>query len=125
MIRFLVSSCLVLLCATAALAQAPPPIKLTLSPAKAPTPALRYQLLPDGRQSVSGNAATFYIQVVELLEKKNHDRNDALLSGWTELSLEALPKDEVRKALAHYKDVFELLDLAARCDRCDWGLLAR
>ena len=45
------------LLATSAKADGPPPIKLTLSPAKLPTPALRYQLLPDARTTNSGDAA--------------------------------------------------------------------
>ena len=44
-----------LLSATAA-AQLPP-IKLTVDPAAEPKPALKYELLPAGRDRVAGNAA--------------------------------------------------------------------
>ena len=63
MIRAVLSCCVVLLCGAAALAQAQPPIKLTLTPAKPPTPTLRYQLLPDARLTISGDAAPLYKQV--------------------------------------------------------------
>jgi hypothetical protein len=125
MIRPVVSCCLVLLGATAALAEASPPIKLTLTPAKPPTPALRYQLLPDARATISGDAAPIYREVTALLAKKLHNQNAPLFDAWYEMPLDRLPKDAVRKLLADYEDVYELLDKAARCDHCDWGLLER
>jgi hypothetical protein len=41
------------------------------------------------------------------------------------MPLDKLPREEVRKELKQYDDVFELLDKAARCDHCEWGLLDR
>jgi hypothetical protein len=42
-----------------------------------------------------------------------------------EIPLHRLPKDQIRKELAPYADVFELLDKAARCDYCEWGIRER
>jgi hypothetical protein len=53
---------------SSASAQEPKPIRLWLTPAKPPTPALRYQLLPDARVSKSGNAADIYGKVIEVGE---------------------------------------------------------
>jgi hypothetical protein len=116
---------LVLLSGTAALADPPPPIQLTLTPAKPPTPALKYQLLPDARLLTSGDAAPIYKEVIELLAKKLHRQNAPLFDAWYQMPIDRLPKDAVRKLLADYEDVYALLDKAARCDHCDWGLLER
>jgi hypothetical protein len=125
MTRPVLACCLVLLSGTAAPADPPTPIKLTLTPAKPPTPGLRYQLLPDARLLTSADAAPVYREVIELLAKKLHDQNALLLDDWSQAPLDRLPKDEVRKFLADYDDVYRLLDKAARCDHCDWGLLQR
>jgi hypothetical protein len=125
MIRSLISCCLVLLCGTAAPAQAPKSIKLLLTPAKPPTPALRYQLLPDARLTISGDAAVVYKQIIDLLAKKPLGASSLVLSDLSQLPLNRLPKVELRKELAEHDEVFVLLDKAARCDRCDWGLLER
>jgi hypothetical protein len=125
MIRFIVSCCAVLLCGTMALAEPPTPIKLMLTPAKPPTPALRYQLLPDSRLIISGDAAPIYRQIVELLGGKLMTPKGLLFDSWTKLPLDKLPKETVRKELAEFDEVFALLDKAARCDHCEWGLLER
>jgi hypothetical protein len=125
MFRPLVSCCLVLLGATAALAEPPQPIKLTLTPAKPPSPGLRYQLMPDARLLLSGDAAPIYREVIPLLEKRLQHQTAIQIDAWSTTPPDQLPKEEVRKALADYEDVFRLLDKAARCDRCDWGLLER
>jgi hypothetical protein len=105
-------------------ADGPPPIKLTLTPTKLPTPALRYQLLPDARLTIAGDAAPIYRQAIVLLEKSwSNEKSWQLLNSWDELPLDKLPKDEMRKVLAEFDNIYELLDKAARCDHCDWGLL--
>ncbi len=106
-------------------AQTPKPIRLWLSPAKAPTPALRYQLLPDARVATSGNAAEVYQQVIDLLTKKSLGSEAMTLYEWSELPLNRLPKDDVRKTLAFFDEVYELLAKASRCDHCDWGVRER
>ena len=122
MIRPVVACVLILLCGTAAFADPPVPIKLTLTPAKPPTPGLRYQLLPDSRIITSANAAPIYREVIALLGKKLHQQNAGTFDAWYEMPIDQLPKDKVRKLLADYDDVYALLDKAARCDHCDWGL---
>jgi hypothetical protein len=110
--------------ASAVNADEPPPIKLTLTPAKLPTPALRYQLLPDARLTITGDAAPLYRQAIVLLEKSwSNEKSWQRLNSWAELPPDKLPKDEMRKVLAEFDNIYELLDKAARCDRCDWGLL--
>ena len=106
-------------------AQEPKPIRLWLSPAKPPTPALRYQLLPDARVVTAGNAADVYQQVIDLLAKKPRVQEATLTGSVLDVPLNRLPNDEVRKELAPYNDVFALLDKAVCCDYCEWGLRER
>jgi hypothetical protein len=115
-----------LLSVSTARAEEPKPIKLLLTPAKPPTPALRYQLLPDARLTISGDAAFIYKQVIELLAKNPIAPNVvSSFSYLTEQPLNRLPREALRKELAPYDEVFALLDKAARCDHCDWRLRER
>jgi hypothetical protein len=126
MLRFHLS-CIVAAAAlvSSASAQESKPIRLWLSPAKPPTPALRYQLLPDARVAISGDAAPLYKQAIEVLNKKlNREQEDAVVS-WYLLPLDRFPKDDVSKFLADFEDLFALLDQAARHDYCNWGLRER
>jgi hypothetical protein len=106
-------------------AAGPPPIKLLLTPVKPPTPALKYQLLPDARVMASGDAASVYQEVIELLNKTSVTPKAELFDGWAELSDGVLPKEKVRKELAPFDKVYELLDKAARREHCDWGVRQR
>ena len=116
---------LVALWVSSASAQEPKPIRLWLTPARPPTPALRYQLLPDARVARSGNAADVYNKIVELLAKKPLNSEAQALSEITEQPLSQVATADLRKTLAVYDDVYDLLDEAARCERCDWGLRDR
>jgi hypothetical protein len=118
-------SIVLVLSVSVARADEPKPIRLLLTPAKPPTPALRYQLLPDARVATSGNAADIYHQAIELLQKKLPIQESALGVSLREIPLQRLPKEQLRKELAEYDDVYELLDKAARCDHCDWGFRER
>ena len=56
MLRFGLGCVVLAAFVSSASAQAPKPIRLWLTPAKPPTPALRYQLLPDARITTSGSS---------------------------------------------------------------------
>jgi len=88
-----------------------------------PTPALKYQLLPDARATVSGDAAPLYKRVGELLAKKEFEKKRLPIFDWLAAPLEELPREDVRKFLTDYQEVYKLLDQAARCERCDWKIL--
>lgn len=131
MFRVLVS-CLVLLgAASAALAQpiAGAEMQLTLQPAKEPVPALKYQLAFELRDQNPGNAAVHYFRAMLVHEEKHaslgrekqREQNNKL-EQWMNMPLKDLPRAEVRAYLDHYKEVFALLEQAARCERCDWKL---
>ncbi len=97
----------------------PGPIRLVLTPARPPVPRLRFNLLPEVRDQTPGNGALYYRKAVPLLKKipaELHQR----ATGWYKLPLAEWPRDEVRRALAPYKEVFDLLHQGARSERCDF-----
>ncbi|QJW96251.1 hypothetical protein [Frigoriglobus tundricola] len=116
---------------------APPPAvptvevrTLTLVPAAAPVPALRYELLPRLRDRVAGNAALDYHRAYVLRPSWPRDPNDAKkldesLAAWEESAVDRLPVAEVKKYLAGHSQSLRTLDAAAKADRCDWGLNGR
>src|SRR5690349_15693031 len=76
---------------------------LTITPAAAPVPTLKYRLYPSMMARKEGNAVPIYLRFA-------HERSDArkreLLEKpekWNKLPLEKLPLDEVKKFLDSYK----------------------
>jgi hypothetical protein len=124
------SCCALMVIAVAgrALAQAPeiPVHKLTVSPAAAPVPALRYTLLPDLRDTTPGNAAMLYYRAfspdwhgIRANKELQQTINDALDKSPAEV-----------KALSdlHFIRDWNMLkevDRAARRTYCDWELTPR
>jgi hypothetical protein len=90
-------------------------------------PALRFTLLPELRDQEPGNAAPLYRKALELLdrllqEEEKRSHADILFESWLTLPLPDLPHGAVQSnpQLGRYKEVLDLLDRAARCERCDW-----
>src|SRR5207253_283594 len=105
----------------AAAAQPAYVINLTVSPAAAPVPALKYELLPRLRDRTAGNAALDYYRAGMLRPTWPHDpaesrRQDEMVLRWEEGPVEKLPIAEVKKFLLGYDATFRALDQAARCD---------
>jgi hypothetical protein len=104
--------------------------KLSVAPAAAPIPALKYELLPRLRYRVPGNAALDYHRAYILRPSWPRDPresarlNDNLLA-WDEAAIDQLPLAEVKKYLAGFSQSFRTLDAASRADRCDWELTSR
>lgn len=109
---------------TAAAQQKPlGPVRLTIQPAAAPVPALRYTLLPELRDQTPGNAALLYhrAHTPELFSahRRDADHHEKIVK------MLELPLDEFRRgkgqvvlpglALAE-------VDRAARREYCDWEL---
>ncbi len=104
------------------------PSRLTLAPAAVPKPSLKYQLLPDPRTPEPGNAATLYYRAFALFfENKSllEDIHDEQWDKWLAGPLGDLRDRAVAERLARYRHVFEELELAARCPRCDWQIERR
>src|SRR5262245_14783062 len=126
----LVLACLVGLgIAGASLAQEEPTrIPLTVYANPAPTPALKYTLLPPPNDLQPGNALLLYYRAFSpewwgfyhRADAKWHDRLEATLSA----PLDKLDKQNEFRFLKTYKMLTEV-DLAARRDHCDWEMLPR
>jgi hypothetical protein len=127
MSRVFAACWVVLLSAPVARAQdeGPKPVRVALRPAPSPSPALRYRLLPDLREQKPADAAAGpYKRAVPLLQRLPGDVSEQL-DQWQEVPLNELPRDEVRRTLAEYREALELVEQGARCERCDWGVAER
>jgi hypothetical protein len=98
-------------------------ISVTIHPAAAPVPALKYHLLPTFLEQTPGNAVPLYAKVlVQYAQLSNRfgsseDNFDLdLARKWLEAPLDALPVERVRKWAVEFRN----LKLAVRRERCDW-----
>jgi len=104
-------------------------IKLTVSPAAEPKPALKYRFLVPPVDQIHGNAATLYYkamifegpdQIGALAKLESDDETDHLLF---EAPLDQLPQEKAEEVTAWLRsDQGYVLWLAkaAQCDGCDW-----
>jgi hypothetical protein len=123
-------TCLAVLLAAAvpATAQAPPevePIKLTLSPAAAPSPALKYKLLPELKDQTPGNAALEYYRAFS----PEWWGNIRQAQTWekVEKALQVPLADLPRKDLdwLESNNMLRQVDSASRREYCEWGMAER
>lgn len=98
-------------------------IRLTVAPAAAPTPALRYPLLPELRDTSPGNAALLYYRCFSP-EWMTHRQPDvaAKLNAWRENTRQK-PPAELSWVLTHRG--LQEVDRAARRSYCDWEMTER
>jgi hypothetical protein len=104
------------------------PVPLVVSAAAAPTPSLKYHLLPADRDQTDGNAATLYYRSWALLAENRDffkDLREEHWYEWAEMPLEDLPLQEIEGKLALARIMFHEIELAARCRRCDWQVEGR
>lgn len=114
-------------CVLPANAQPPavPSVKLTVRPAAAPDPALKYQLLPELLDQSPGNAALLYQRshspewLFYRREKDYYKEFEAL----GKMPLQKLP-GSAAVTIANSAMLREL-DLAARREQCDWEMTTR
>jgi hypothetical protein len=94
---------------------------LTVTPAAAPVPALKYHLYPSSMERKEGNAVPIYGRFAHERtdERKQQLRDEP--AKWNKMPLEKLPLDEVKKFLDSYKYNFRQLDLGARRRTADWS----
>jgi hypothetical protein len=137
-----VASSLLIACFMAGISRAqrepPAPTEITIRPAKAPVPALKYRLLPEARDQVPGNAAVFYHRAIEMiLESRGYEQlqsakvkpspsaprsDDQTISGWLSGPLRDIPRDEARQAVERFRQAMHEVELGALRRDCDWEL---
>ena len=104
-----------------------PVTKLTVSPAAAPVPALKYELLPELRDSTPGNAALLYYRAFAPEWSQNIRGNKDLQKNLDE-ALDKSPAELKRLSDLHFVRSWGMLkevDRAARRAYCDWELTPR
>jgi hypothetical protein len=108
-----------------ALGADPVPVKrLTLQPAAAPSPALKYHLLPDLLEQTPGNAALDYYRAYSP-EWLTHRRPEVYqkIDQWLELPPGRLPRKDLDWILT-YKPL-HVIDEGARREYVDWDMTRR
>lgn len=105
----------------------PPHVKtyeLTISASAEPKPALKYRLFPVLGESGPGNAAAHYSRALQLFAPTQYQPKEQrrFETEWFGESFEKLPATEVREWLNSQKNVIEQLEVASRCETCDWGI---
>jgi len=101
-------------------------IKLTVTPAGAPQPHLRYRFAPTARQLAEGNAAALYCRALVVLEQ--HDRDHTArrqISDWLETPVGELPREEVRRTLGQLRAVLAEARIGTRRKQAVWDLPLR
>lgn len=108
-----------------------PVTRLTLTPAAAPTPALRYELLPNFRERVPGNAALSYYRAVLMAAERRHPdpkqgyEYDAKIDELAAKPLKDIPLEELRNYLQPARNLLREVENGSKRDRCDWELERR
>lgn len=102
---------------------AEPVARLTVSPAAAPKPALKYQLLPEVRELKPGNATQWYLRC--FMEQRQFFFNKEVVATRARqrtTPLKELPAEELRN---YGGNAIGQADYAARLDTADWHALER
>ena len=94
-----------------------------LTPAKEPTPALKYRLSSDLADFVPGNAAVHYNRAILHIAKWHRETPERLerQSEWYDLPIDKLDVGELRKYVDSRFYVLQELKRASQCETCDWG----
>ncbi|HEY4232320.1 MAG TPA: hypothetical protein VGM76_02755 [Lacipirellulaceae bacterium] len=100
-------------------AEAPPEVRsFELTPTAPPAPALKYRLLfDDAVDSRAGNAAILYLQAVLLMGADGQEKADQALKAYDEKDMARF--NELADSLEK-PEVFGELELASRCEDCNW-----
>jgi hypothetical protein len=105
-------------------------IALTVRGAPAPTPAMRYHLLPEIVDQAPGNAAMLYLTAAQQVAGARASDpaasdDERKIDKWLATPVDELPRDEVRAVLGRYEAGMRQLRIAALRDRCDFSLSFR
>jgi hypothetical protein len=112
-------------------------IPILLRPAAAPTPALKYRLLPERGSQIPGNAAVFYHRaIVMFLERSQRTALDKIagktpvadeqaVAEWITGALQSIPRDEARQQLDKYQRSLREARLGAWRQTCNWEFDSR
>jgi hypothetical protein len=101
------------------------PRKLTVGPAAAPVPALKYRLISSAADRNPGDAAPIYLRIRFQANKEQEaawGRIDyKAMLAWLNLPLDRFPAAEVRKFVDLWADQLKQIEFGARRKTCDWN----
>jgi hypothetical protein len=104
-------------------AAADPAPRLTVSPAAAPRPALKYQLLPEVRELKPGNATQWYLRCFMEQRRFFFDKDSVAIRARQRVTpLKELNAEELRN---YGGSATNQADYGARLDTADWQALER
>ncbi len=95
-------------------------VSFPVSPQRAPSPALKYLLLPGEWELKDGNAVPIYLRLA--LEQSDAARK-ALVDtpkAWNELPLDKIPLAEAKKFLGEHQYMLRQLEIGARRQNAEW-----
>lgn len=99
-------------------------IRLHLTPAPEPTPALKYQLLPRDIDRLPGNAAMFYYRCWmdrNVMYRVLREKYGESYETWRDIPLAELPKEKVRDCVYQVaKRMLQQLRVGTHREYCDW-----
>ncbi|HEX4073610.1 MAG TPA: hypothetical protein VHX68_20690 [Planctomycetaceae bacterium] len=99
-----------------------PTVELTVAPAAAPVPALKYRFLTTPAERTRGNAALDYYRAVVQNSLIPSDKAPSWVKdyGLAAVPLDKFPKEEVARQMEPYRQVLIAMERAARRDHCEW-----
>jgi hypothetical protein len=104
--------------------EGPQVVRLRVTPAAEPLPALRWRLMPDVLDTKPGNAALLYYQALGALAG-NSEENRPDFYELLKMPLAQMPLPKAKEAIGRYSAPIRLIKLAAERESCDWGLPVR
>lgn len=125
---------------TAHAQEAGEPRPLTVAPAAAPSPSLKYRLLPATTELVPGNAAALYYRTFSFLSEahpmlktflqgnpKKDDKGEeySQTDRWLTMPLKDLPQKEVEDFVGIFNTYLREMTLAIHRQNCDWDVHGR
>ena len=98
-------------------------VRLTVSPAAEPRPALEYRLLPAMARQVDGNAAPLYYTGALLMLTGDRKKTEFVkkFQKWLDVPIADLPRQEVRDLLAELRHALRYVELASLRRHCQWS----
>lgn len=107
----------------------PREVRLTLTPAAEPVPALKYELLPGPLERKPGNGATNYYrailhaqQATTAAPKEGRERFQQEYDAWLTKPLQEMPKEEMEKWIGYYRSALAETKAAAYREECHFNL---
>jgi hypothetical protein len=99
-------------------------VEMSVSPAQAPRPALKWRLMPELLEQTPLDAVPLYLKAMLLMENKDGKFWD-LIVKWLDTAPAKLPRDEVRAKLNEVEGTLHYVEMGSRRSLCNWAVPLR